>query len=104
MANQQKSLNFGTTEPGDDVLFIEFPLDMSSGSDGTGASAYCAFNNAFAATPTLLSLTGPDGVTPLAMSAELSPNGISIHGAAVSTGQAFAASVQVKAMVRGVLQ
>ena len=107
MTAQQKSLQFGTTEPGDDVIYMELQLDATGVAAGDIISAYCAFDNAFAATPLVVGTNNQDedSVGSLAaISARPTPTGVTLYAAAVTTGSgALVGTFQVSATLRGVL-
>jgi hypothetical protein len=55
MPELQKSLQFGTTEPGKDKLRIETDITMSGTSEATMVQKTIVFANAFKSAPTIIS-------------------------------------------------
>jgi len=107
MAAQQKSLQFGTTEPGDDVIYVELQLDATGIDAGDVISAFTAFDNAFTATPLIIGMNNFDesSVGSIgAVGARATLTGVTFYAAAVSVGDsALVGTFQVSASMRGVL-
>lgn len=107
MTAQQKSLQFGTTEPGDDVIYVELQLDATGVAAGDVVSGYTAFNNAFAATPLIVGTNVQDesSVGSIgAVGARPTPNGVTVYATNASAGSsALTGTFQVSATMRGSL-
>ena len=107
MAAQQKSLQFSTTEPTNDVIYVELAVDFTSIGDGAIGAAYTAFNNAFAATPIVVGTNCVDDTVVggnIAVSARPTLTGVTLYGAAVSAGgSAPTGSVLLSATMRGAI-
>ena len=104
MASKQKSLQFGTTEPGNDVLYVEIAMTAAGITPGDIISAYTAFNRAFSAVPEIIGTNVIDGgATTGVVSAVPTVNGITFYGTAVTGGGALSGTFQVSATLRGAL-
>lgn len=103
MANEQKSMPFGTTEPGDDIVRVELNLTSATSASGTLISAYTAFNNAFGATPHVLGVNLLEGAKIGAFSAQPDATGVTLYAQCVKTGDFPVGTVVVVATMRGAL-
>jgi len=107
MAAQQKSLQFSTTEPSNDVIYVELAIDFSALGDGAVGAAFTTFDNAFAATPIVVGTNCVDDTVVggnITVSARPTLLGVTLYGSAVSAGGSTpTGSVLVSATLRGEL-
>jgi hypothetical protein len=107
MVAQQKSLQFSTTEPSNDVIYVELEIDFTSIGDGAIGQAYTVFENAFGATPTVVGVNCVDNTVAggnVSVSARPTPTGVTLYGSAVSAGGSKpTGTVLVSATLRGAL-
>ena len=107
MTAQQKSLQFSTTEPSNDVIYVELPIDFTAIGDGAVGAAYTAFENAFAVTPIVVGVNCIDDTVVggnVSVSARPTLLGVTLYGSAISAGGSTpTGTVLVSATLRGAL-
>lgn len=107
MTAQQTSQQFGTTEPGNDTVYVEIALTATGTDAGDVISGYTAFTNGFAGTPLILGTNNydMDDVGKVgAVGCRATSIGVTFYATASSVGSsALTDTFQVSALLRGAL-